>query len=335
MPAVQTRLKPGMSRKAAMPAVYHHFVKLLQTSKNPKMSKMRNRLMEKHKEKYEAAAAAMNELAARLNFATRKHGHHEAAMNEVAATYGLDKPLLKKLFYDVGAPVQSLIKFEMEKSKSSHAMKLLTSLREQKGAGKKWEEVQPGLLQKASKMRTKKPEHQRSIIQSIESAKSFEQAESSLLNQHLKMTGKGVLQVASLSRIEAAYTIPWENKEWVRKAQAAGKKHPGITIHGSRKGLFVLGEHNLLARGGLTLTDRKLNTGKRRVREASVGQITEQYWYRHPSGKITAELHTTMPATAASRLVDWVIKSPEIYAALVVDNTGKAHKRIFNNETDN
>jgi hypothetical protein len=124
-----------------------------------------------------------------------------------------------------------------------------------------------------------------------------------------------------------SYTIPWHKKDAIKGVQAAVKSRPTIKLSATRTGLRVTADHYALANVGLTLPTRgdlQVQRAARQVRTA--GNINTAAWFRHLSGKLTADLEVDTDSHTAIRLARTLVTRHGLQTVLIKDREGHTHK---------
>jgi hypothetical protein len=133
------------------------------------------------------------------------------------------------------------------------------------------------------------------------------------------------------TQVVVAYTIPWASREWVTKAQEAGKREAGIYTQANVDGLYVLGDHGALAKGGLVLNkpgDKGISKAITASRVAGM-QVRGGRWFRHLSGQITAEVQVTGNAEKARTFAGNLISQGRLAGVVVIDRDGGKHTAVL------
>jgi len=305
------------SRKANMGKDYGAFVN--QVLKNPqgKMQNKVNRLQTRYKGNMdEIGRWVLIELGGELNRLSTSMNSTSAAINSVAKTYAMEPKMITRLFYDVGAPFQySGAEFDMIKVKESKAVHLRNELETLRATGQDWSQAQKQLLQSLGTMRIN-PKDKRTLQQGLQEAPTFDAAEDAMYQMELAHQG-----MRTTPKMMVSYTIPWNQKEAVKRVQLANRRSASLKVKADFTGLKVTADAASLIRVGLTIP-----APSKHVRFArNNAETVSSAFHQHLSGKVTADIHVLLPPEEAKRYASSLVMDGGVYAATVWDISGTPH----------
>jgi hypothetical protein len=253
-------------------------------------------------------------------------GDYRISIPVVAKMFNLEPSVVKTLFYEPGAMIQTVSDFDMDKRKQSHADNLLRATEEYQKAGSDFNAAKNAVLEIAKGMRTKNPQHRKTILDIVTQAQGYDQLRGGLLQAKLSFEGMGTRQpaVASTPPRHASITlvIPWTAQKTIRAAQKAAKLGK-VQVHGSTKGFEIKGTvHHLADLGVVKQGDARNLLGN--VRQAGVTTMEGRVW-TFPEGKKAVEILARLPGKIAGLLARQLVSNRDFVFATVYDQTGKPH----------
>lgn len=323
-------LKSESTRLAGLGKDFVQFIHEVLKQPQGQMRNKVNRLRQRFGNDWdEIGKTVLIEMGGELNMLSAKNNSTEAAVRMVAAKYGMEPELVKRLFYATGAPFQySGAKFEMNTVKESKAAVLRQKLRSLESKGEEWEVAKGDLLHDIAALRIR-PNDKRTMQDAIKSANSYEDAESSLI--YMEMAHHGMRAEPDLSpkspkasktQIIVNSLIPWNQKELILRAQKAARRYAAVVLRTDpRKGLYVVGDHELLARVGLA---RPIVSSATRLAR-SMAQVVSSQFYQHLDGSITGEVFVLLPKDQAIQYGDRIASCKDVQSVLIWDISGSPY----------
>jgi len=218
----------------------------------------------------------LTDVATYLNMTTDQVGDYRIAIPMVANKFNLSPSIVKTIFYENGSLAQTLLPFEMDKSKQGHADSLLRMVEEYQSTGAEFNAAKKAVEEMAKSMRTKNPQHRQTILQIIQHSTNYDQLRGGLMQAKLSFSGMGVNLPTASKQATITVVLPWKYKNTIRAAQKAAQTGR-VRVSGSTQGCSVQGTvHNLAALGIVKEVDARAMLGP--VRQAGVSTQEGRGW---------------------------------------------------------
>lgn len=267
----------------------------------------------------------LNDVGTYLNMSTSQVGDYRIAIPMVAKKFNLDANILKTLFYETGSLAQSLLDFEMDTSKQGHADSLLRIAEEYQSTGAEFNAAKNATLEMAKSMRTKNPEHRKTILKIVSDATNYDQLRGGLMQAKLSFSGMGVNMPTASRQATITVVLPWKYKNTIKAAQNAARTG-NVRVKGSASGFTVQGSiHSLAELGIVKEADARAMMGP--VRQAGITTQEGRAWLL-PGNERGLEILVRANARTASLVAQQLVKTRGLLFATVYDVSGQAHTAI-------
>jgi hypothetical protein len=267
----------------------------------------------------------LNDVGATLNHITEETKDYAASLNIVGQKYGIPAATLKTVYFEKGALAQTILNFEMLKTKSGHAETLVLLVKTLRSSGTEFEQAKSIINGRLLKMKTKNPQDKRTIQDIVLSSRSYDELVSGLLNAQLSFEGLGVLD-PSKERLVAGIEmkIPLKRESQIRKAQIL-KKLGRAKITSSKLGMTVVASLNDLETIGIA-TRIKAKVPSKIASKPSI--LAHKFW-NIGDGLIAGKIFTSDSSNAINIYGESFLSSIGVHTAEIVDASGK--RNIFQN----